>query len=91
MIAIAGAMTLFIPNNYSCNQLNRIKEAFNLSLRAIMVLCSVIVVLYILLFPWLFPPFTSIVNVIDLARKQVLIGSFFQATAHLPVVIYPVY
>ncbi|MBX4132138.1 MATE family efflux transporter [Frischella sp. Ac48] len=102
MIAIAGAMTVIISQNYGRNQLDRIKEAFNLSLRAIMILCSIIAAVYVLLSPWLFSIFTSIPEVINLASKQVLIvsftfcfmaiswiiASFFQATGKpLPAVI----
>ncbi|NEW09021.1 MATE family efflux transporter [Paenibacillus sp. SYP-B3998] len=102
IIAVAGATTVFVAQNYGRNQLERIKKALNVNLGFVMIMSTVIAVIYVFVAPWLFSKFTLIPEVVELATKQVLIisftfgcmaitwviGSFFQATGKpMPAVI----
>lgn len=102
IIAVGGATTVFVSQNYGRNQLDRIKKALYVNLGFVFAVCTVIAVIYALLSAWLFPKFSDITEVVDLATQQVIItaftfgcmamawvaGSFFQATGKpLPPVI----
>lgn len=102
VIAVAGAITVFVSQNYGRNHLDRIKRALNVSLSFIVVVCTIIALLYVLVSEWLFSRFTAIPEVVELATEQVLvisftfgcmavgwvIGSFFQAIGKpMPAVI----
>lgn len=102
IIAVGGAASVFVSQNYGRNKLERINQALKVNLIFVFALCTVIALVYVLLAPWLFTMFTQIPEVAELAVKQALIvsftfgcmaiawvaGSFFQATGKpMPIVI----
>ncbi|PSA96886.1 MATE family efflux transporter [Bacillus atrophaeus] len=102
IIAVGGAVTVFVSQNFGRNQLDRIKKALNVNMGFVFAICTVLALIYVFLASWLFSKFTVIPEVVELATKQALItaftfgfmaiswviGSFFQATGRpLPAVI----
>jgi putative MATE family efflux protein len=76
IIAVAGATTVFVSQNYGRNQLERIKKALNVSMLFVFGMSTVIAAFYVLVAPWIFAKFTSIPEVVELATQQALIISF---------------
>lgn len=76
IIAIGGAVTVFVSQNYGRNQLDRIKQALNVNMGFAFAICTVLAVIYAVLASWLFGKFTVISEVVELATKQVLITAF---------------
>ncbi len=76
IMAIGGATTVFVSQNYGRRNVERIKKALRVNLTFVFLLCSGISLIYMALAPILFSKFTEIPEVVELATKQVYITSF---------------
>lgn len=76
IMAIGGATTVFVSQNYGGKNLERIKKALRVNATFVFLLCSAISVIYIVIAPIMFSKFTMIPEVVELATKQVYITAF---------------